>query len=339
VEIQDFIDSLASLGSAQEVAAALEEALPALAGSMTEATKGARNGTNRAIQARQDANKGLSSGDLFLGDRMFWLKPLGSWANQDDRKGVSGFDTRTYGVVAGMDGEISDKSRIGFAFAFNHTNVDGSSNLSQSGASIRSYQGIFYGSYNLDDTTELTYQADIGLNKNKTHHAIGAVVASGDYNSWVGHVGTGLSRTFSYSQSTSFTPGISLDYTYIRDQAYTETGAGGLSQAVDDNNTDELILMVDGRVDHAISQGTTITANLGVGYDVLSERTSVTSSFTGGGAAFTTQGLDPSPVMIRGGAGLVMTNSNAMEVTARYDFEVREDFDSHTASLKLRMPF
>ncbi len=341
-DMNTVITALGTLGTAQQVSDAIQQTLPAMTAGMSEVNKGARHGVNRVVQSWQNG-RGQPSGDEFLGDRMFWLKPLGSWTDQGDRKGVSGFSADTYGAVGGVDGEISDKTRIGLAFAYTHTNVDGNSAVAAQSASTNSYQGIVYGTVRLDENTDLDLQADIGLNKNKSSRIInfGGLnrVAASDYDSWSGHIGAGLSRSYTIQPGTVLTPGIRVDYTRIHDQSYTETGAGGLSLAVNSNNTDELILMAEGRVAHSVSDKATLTANLGVGYDVLSDRTAVTAAFTGGGAAFTTQGLDPSAVLVRGGAGLVVTNSSALEITARYDFEVRQDFDNQTASLKFRLPF
>jgi uncharacterized protein with beta-barrel porin domain len=73
---------------------------------------------------------------------------------------------------------------------------------------------------------------------------------------------------------------------------------------------------------------------------MLNERASTTASFAGApGVAFTTQGLDPSPWLGRGGFGLIGKITDTLEVTGRYDFEVREDFNNQTVSVKMRWAF
>ena len=84
--------------------------------------------------------------------------------------------------------------------------------------------------------------------------------------------------------------------------------------------SDELILGLDGQVDHQFKTGAIITANLGMGYDALQTQNSITSAFAGApGAAFTTLGFDQSPWMARGGLGLSINASNGMEISASYD--------------------
>lgn len=59
------------------------------------------------VQSRQDANRGLSSGDLSTATGQFWFKPFGSRADQDNHSGVTGYGAKTYGMLFGADGEIS----------------------------------------------------------------------------------------------------------------------------------------------------------------------------------------------------------------------------------------
>ena len=88
-----------------------------------------------------------------------------------------------------------------------------------------------------------------------------------------------------------------------------------------------------------MNETTTLNANLGVGYDTQAKQSSVTSAFQGGGAAFATTGINPPKTLVRGGLGLVVNTTSAMEVTARYDVEARKDFTNQTASIKFKMPF
>jgi outer membrane autotransporter protein len=161
-----------------------------------------------------------------------------------------------------------------------------------------------------------------------------------DYNSLTATAGAGLGRTDGIGEATRFTPSIRADYTWIKDKGYTETGAGALNLDVKGRTSDELILAVDGKVAHETGAGTTLTANLGVGYDVLNQQASITAAFAGApGAAFTTRGLDPSPWVLRGGLGMVKTMQSGMELAARYDAEYRRDFLNQSVSVKLRWAF
>lgn len=330
------------LTNEQQVSNAVSQTLPLLTGGSQVAASAALTGINRVIQARQENSRGLSSGDSFYGDEHVWMKPFGSWANQGDRNGVSGYKSSTGGLAFGVDGTVSNDTRLGLSFAYAKANVTGNSTVAPNGADVSVYQLVGYGSTSLDPNTEINYQAGIGQNNNQGTRRLVAfgTTAKADYHSLTATLGGGIGRNYKFSEQTTFTPSVRTDYTWIKDQGYTETGAGALNLNVQGRSTDELILAIDGKVTHQYSSGTTATANLGVGYDVLNKQASVTAVFAGAPtAAFTTNGLDPSPWMLRGGLGFVSNTQSGMEISARYDAEYRKDFLNQTASVKLRWAF
>ncbi len=327
----------------QAVSDAVAETLPLFTTGMNQVASNNMHGTNRVIQARQEGNHGISSGDDFLGDRKFWLKPVGSWTRQNDRKGVAGYNADTYGLVAGLDGEIDESTRIGIALSYMNSNVDGKSTSSGNSADVDAYQAIVYGSRTVAaiSNTEVNWQADLGLNKNNGRRVISFVnrVAKSDYDSTTAHIGVGIARNYSLNDKTTVTPAIRADYTYIRDESYTEKGAGALNLKVNSHSTDELIVLAEGRLSHQLTDKATLVANAGVGYDVLDGKNSMTASYVGGGTAFSTQGMDVSPWLGRAGVGLTINASERTEISARYDLEGRSDFLDQTASVKVRWAF
>lgn len=339
-DMQTVLDALGALGTQREVAGAVGQMVPALTGGMAQASMGAMHSTNRVVQARMESARGLSSGDA-LKISHGWVKTFGSWAKQGDRNSVAGYDADTYGFVLGADSELSATARAGAAFAYSHTRVDGNTGLQR--AKVDTYQAIAYASHSLDAVTDINVQADVGMNRNDADRDLrfGGVnrTASASYNSWNTHVGVGIGRILDIAPKTTFTPSVRADYLYIRDRGYTETGAGALNLNVNGKSADELVIAIDGKVNHALTDTLSLTANLGAGYDALASRSSITTSFVGGGAAFVTEGLDPSRWLTRGGVGLSSTYANGLELSVRYDVEARRSFTAQTASLKVRMPF
>ncbi|MCW5623955.1 MAG: autotransporter outer membrane beta-barrel domain-containing protein [Burkholderiales bacterium] len=198
---------------------------------------------------------------------------------------------------------------------------------------------IGYGSYSIDDRTDLNFQVDVGQNKNAGTRGIGftSSAASSSYDSYTAHLGVGLGRTYSMTPKTNFTPSIRADYTVIKDEAYSETGAGSLNLSVDSRKFDQLILGTDARFTHYLSDRWTASANVGVGYDTMNSQAAITATFAGApGASFVTYGLDQSPWLGRGGCGVTYKIKTSVELTGRYDAEVREGFTNQTASVKLR---
>lgn len=338
-DMDTVIGALGGLTTNQQVSSAVSSTLPLMTGGMAQATSANLHGVNHVIQARMEENRGLSSGDEFVGNRKAWLKPLGSWANQNDTNGISGYKAQTYGVALGADTELSQISNIGAAFAMTHSAVNSNSGVQSSG--VNSYQAVLYGSRTLGERTEFNWAADYGYNQNKGNRHIAFVnrSAAADYTSSSIHLGAGIGRAIPMSEKNTFTPSFRADYTSIKDNGYTETGAGALNLVVNGKTTDEFILAADGKIAHALSETSSLTANLGVGYDTQAKQSSITAAFQGGGAAFTTTGIKPSATVVRGGLGMAINTRNAVEITARYDIEARTGFIGQTASVKLRMPF
>ncbi|MBD3619016.1 MAG: autotransporter domain-containing protein [Chromatiales bacterium] len=336
------ITTFAGFTTEQETSNAVSQTLPLLTGANPMAASAALGNISGIVQARQAQNSGLSAGDDFHGDRKVWLKPFGSWADQGDRNGAAGYEARPGGLVFGADATVSDSTRLGVSLAYARTNVEGNADAAPSESDIDIYQLIGYGSYALTPDAELNFQIGIGQNKNEGLRGLPTfgLTASSDYTSDVVTAGIGYGRSIRLDEDTRFIPSTRANYTWIRDEDYTETGAGALNLSVDSRTTDELIVSADGKIVHDLKPDTAVTANLGLGYDLLSEQTSVTSAFAGAPTAtFTTEGLDPSPWLARGGLGLIRSTASGLEVTARYDAEYRADFLNQTANIKLRWAF
>jgi outer membrane autotransporter protein len=332
----------AGLTGDTQISNAASQTLPLLTGGSQIASQNALSGINRVIQARISANRGMSSGDVFSGDKNFWIKPFGSRAKQDTTDGVAGYKAETYGLAGGFDGTVGSATRLGLAFAYASSNIDSNSSVARQSADVNVYQLVGYGSYSLDERTELNFQIDAGRNSNdgKRTIAFTNTVAKSDYNSTSAHIGAGLGRTYAISQQTSLIPSVRADYTWVRDDSYREKGAGLLNLNVNERSTRSFVIGADGKVSHQMNDRTTLTANIGVGYDTLNERSSITPAFAGApGAAFVTHGIKPSPWIGQAGFGLVHQASNGMEISGRYDAEHRTGFLNHTASLKVRWAF
>lgn len=335
-----FID--AGLTGDQEISNAASQTLPLLVAGSTIPTFNALSGVNRVIQARLAGNSGMSSGDDFYGDRHFWVKPFGSWMDQDDRDNVAGFDAETLGVVFGVDAAFTDSIRAGLAVAYANSDVDSNSSVAPSDMNIRTYQLIGYASKTLDENTELNFQADLGVNKNDGNRTIAFTntVAESEYESYSFHLGTGVSHAYQINENDRVYASVRADYTRIKDKSYTEEGAGILNLSVDDRNAEEFIIGVDGKLVHKIDDNSNLRFNVGLGYDLINERASVTSVYAGApGSSFVTHGLKPSPWIGKAGIGYVYKTEDETEITLSFDTEFRDDFLNRTASVKARWSF
>jgi outer membrane autotransporter protein len=336
------ITGLGKLTTEREVSNFVSQTLPLLTGGSTSAVRSTMNSVNNIVQARLNLASGRASGDSFLGDKNLWMKPLASRADQNDRDGVAGYKAETYGLVVGFDDSLSPALRIGGAFTYAGSDINGKSAVAPQSNDVSIYQLIGYGSYAIDGRSEINFQADVGQNTNKGRRQIAftSSVASSNYDSNMAHLGLGFSRTYPLSSSTTLTPSLRADYIWIKDKSYSETGAGPLNLNVSSRATEAFIVGVDGKLEHQLNDQTILIANLGVGYDTINKQDSINAAFAGASsAAFVTYGIDPSPWLGRAGVGAVYKLKNGLEITGRYDVEYRESFLNQTASANMRWAF
>ncbi len=88
--------------------------------------------------------------------------------------------------------------------------------------------------------------------------------------------------------------------------------------------------------DYGMATDNTATLN----GDLLNAQAQASSAFAAGGPTFVTRGLNPSPWLIRLGAGLITNPNPASEFMLRYDAEAKPSgYRNHTLSVRWRKLF
>jgi len=332
----------------QEVSDAVSQTLPLMTGGTSLASTSAMTSISRVVQARIESDRGLSSGDeATYGNRVFWLKPFGSWADQDSRTGAPGFEVDTKGLALGADVVMSDETRLGASFAYATAEVDSDSDIADQSADIDVYQLIVYGSYNVAQQADLNFHVGVGQNQNDGSRfmSLGGFsgMAESKYDSLTANAGVGFGKIYAINEQLHVTPSVRADYTWIRDESYDEKGNTDIAPlllSVDERKYDEFVLGADGKLSYQTQSGFILAANLGVGYDVINDDAAITAAYAGApGASFVTHGVEPSPWIMRGGLGISSTTASGMEISVRYELETRTDFMNQTAAVKVRLPF
>ena len=332
--------ALGQLATEREVADAVESTLPGISGGAAQMTNLVLGDVVDLVSSRQDAIRGLSSGDGFMTDKNLWLKPLGGWTKQDDRQSITGYDVDSYGLAVGIDSDVSDTWNVGVAFAYINSDIE--SNLAAGSHTIDmdSYQTKVYATNKLDNMTVLNLQAGVGRsNYDSNRRLFNSNVANADYDSWNTQLSAELERSYQVSDKTELTPYVHADYSYVSVESYNETGAGALSLNVGTDSADSLIIGTGVKANHAVSDSLLLLANAGIGYDLMTDRSSLTSGFAGGGAQFTTDGIEPDEWVYNAGVGATYSLDNGTEITAAYTVDARQDYTDQSVSANFRMLF
>ncbi|WP_160796927.1 autotransporter domain-containing protein [Craterilacuibacter sinensis] len=340
------IDALGKLGTDTGLAQAVEQLTPALPSAALSAVSDSLGAINRVVQARVEGNIGLSSGDEPSAERYVWVKPFGSYAKQDARSETSGFKANTGGLVFGADAAISPKLRLGAALAYAHSDVDGKSASAPQSSKVDVYQLIGYGSVQLDARTELNFQLDAGRNRNQGERQLSfmGVKASSDYDSLSYHMGAGIGRTFALPREITTTPSLRVDYTRIKEDGYSETGAGAANLINGKRSVEQTLLAVDNRFMLPLNARQSASLNAGAAYDLMNDGAVLTSAFAGESSAlFSTESSGQSRWLWRAGIGHTYkadTGKGGLELSTRLDGEWRKGgYSNATASVKARYAF
>jgi fibronectin-binding autotransporter adhesin len=355
-DMASVITALGTLTSQRDVSRAVAQTLP-LSGGVTQSTMGMLGAFGRVLQNRTSGNagsQGNQGGSIGRADGIsgvatgeqaanhhVWAKAFGSRADQDDQNGASGFSANSWGTAFGADSEITPDTLFGVSYAYANSRVDGNTALSGAAqhANIDSHVLGIYGNATLPNAMQLNAQADIGRNHADGSRSIsfGGLnsTATSSYASYSAHAGAGISKEFSVAAHTTFTPEVRFDYTRLRAQGYSESGAGALNLSVDANTTSAFVLSAAARVRQDLTRHSWLDFNLGAGYDAINDRGDVVSVFAGApGQSFATTGLSHSPWLVNVGIGYTYQTDSGTQLILRYDADGRDGYLNQTASVK-----
>lgn len=333
------VTALGRLPTNLQVAEAVGQIMPLMHGNAARAFMAHGAGSGSAIE-EQKALAGQSGGSPTGGNGL-WVKPVGNWVDQDGRDGASGYEVGTYGLVGGVQRDLDAVSTLGFGLAYLKSAVDGQGFAQSHRGDIESAQLIGYGRHALNDAgLQFSWQGDYTRSSIESRRAMGFIgrTAQAQYDGDAWHLGLGLSWPHEMGRVT-VRPLVAFDWRQFKSDAYTEDGAGALNLQVNAQKAREAILKVGAQVQNDINVQTQWLARAAVGFDLTGPGSTVTARFTGGGVAFTTEGLPQSRVVAELGVGMRYRPRENMEFTARYDLRLRKGLRDQTASVRLGWAF
>ena len=167
---------------------------------------------------------GLSSGDTDIGyDSTLWMKAMGSKATQSSVARYDGYDTSTYGFVAGMDKTIDDDALYGIALAYSTTKTN-QDNLASDSSDTKSIQATAYASKQFENAYVDGYLSYSQHKTDGTRTANSGKVTSSVKSDQIGaKVEAGYNIPL--NDGISVTPFASVEYGLINQKAYNEKGS------------------------------------------------------------------------------------------------------------------
>jgi outer membrane autotransporter protein len=332
--LADVVDALNNL-DAPALANAVSQTLPVMAGAASQSTARVHTAVRQVVEDRLDAMD-----TAHAAGRHIWLKPFGGIWNQTGLNGIAGYRATGGGMAAGIDGDWSAALALGGMLAYSQHSVTGSDDTVPNSLRIAGYHAGLYGRYGLASGFEADLQIAASLNRNSESRSIAFVgrTAEADYDSRTAHIGAGLRKAFAVSSALTLFPSLRAEFTQVNADAYSEAGGGGLSLNVDSQVYREFRLTGGLRSVLRVTDGLRLTAQAGVGYDILDEPIRITAGYSGGGGSFVTEGIAVSPWLFSTGVGLTGAVNDRIDLDLRYDLQASPTgFWAQAAAVSLRI--
>gem|GEM_PF-5180363 len=287
---------------------------------------------------------GLSSGD-YMQDYALWIKAMGAKATQSKVKDYDGYETSTYGLVAGVDKTLRDGTTIGIALANSDTKINQTDFRAGDSSSTKSIQLSTYASKELGDAyvDGVISYAKHSTEGSRTANS-GKLTSSVDADQLSAKVETGY-RVYLEDIAT-LTPFVSFEYGTLNQKAYTEKGTAYQNDALKVGNTK----ITKGNV----GLGTKISTNLNLGnvlvvpevkfgvYNAIGDKNAdIKAQYTGGGNEFVTPTQDLTDTMYKAGIGVKTTLSESTSLMLGVDYDRSKDggFEGYSGNVSFRLSF
>jgi len=149
-----------------------------------------------------------------------WMKVLGSAGNMDSDGGLDGYDSRTAGIIVGIDRPVGDGALAGITAGYSATSIDGDNGSAD--ATINTPRIGLYGSMNMGN---VNFDATVGYAKSEIdadrQTILGTASSSHDQDEY--SAALQASRLYAYG-AYNVLPRLGAQYAHIQSDAYSETG-------------------------------------------------------------------------------------------------------------------
>ena len=272
-----------------------------------------------------------------------WIDGFGQWGDQDSEPGFTGFDYSVYGGALGLDYLVQDKFIFGAGFGYSFSDIDLGDN--QGAGDIDSVFGSLYGSY----YTERAYiETILSYGRQSYDNARNVLIGSIQRQAFSDHDGDLFSAYLGGGyyfpvRDWRWGPFGSLQYTYLDEDGFQETGAGSLNLVVPSRSTDNLISRLGlrvGRVFRTKSVDLVPELSLAWLYDFDIDDGVITSSIAGApGIWFSVPGqpVDRNGAVI--GASITLISGSGFRASLRYSGEFRDKYTGNALLGELRFLF
>jgi outer membrane autotransporter protein len=272
-----------------------------------------------------------------------WLTGFGQWDDQETTPGFAGFTAGTGGLTLGYDRTFGDHFTAGVSVGYSYTDVDQAEN--QSGGRI---QGVFPSLYASYFTRAAYVEGALSYGHNWYRNARNVVIGGIQRTAKSEHEGDalGLYLGAGYAHPVgnwALGPIVALEYVYLKEGGFEETGADSLNLTVASRGTNSLVSEVGVRITGTLKTAAgALIPDLSLlwSYDFDVDDRVLTTTYAGApGAAFSIQGQPTARSGLAVRPGLTFVHPGGWSTMLRYSGEFRDDYQSHAVFGEVRIEF
>ena len=283
---------------------------------------------------------GYAAGHMTESGHGTWVKVFGNHADQSRRGNIAGYTGETWGLAVGADMMITERHLIGVSGSIGNTDVNFDSQ--RGGTDINSYQGAFYGSWNVTTPLFVNWMASIAYNKYKETQLISVggfnQASLGEFDGWQYGARAELGYVFG-EQCFHIVPTVDLTYNHVSFDSFRQKGNSTANQVIDYGSVSALLAGVgvkfsyDYEMQKALLQPE-VHAN--VSYDIIGDEIDANARFVGFGTSYNVQGASVKRTDYNVGLSLTTYGHSGLGFSISYDYDWKTHYHAHSGFLRIR---
>lgn len=320
---------------------ALEAANPQIDNSINRLSFENSSDSLAITSKRINALRGVASG-LGMSAKSAWVQTFGSRIHQGNTATSNGYNATTQGLLIGFDKEIEDDLILGTSLSYVDSSINSIDN--EKSTNLDSYQLNVYGA---KDFSNYFINAMLGVVYNKYSSirkiAIFNAQAKAQYSgqTYVSRIEAG--SNFVMKDDYIVTPLLVITMAKNFTDNYQESGAPDLNFNIKNNSTSFFETRAGVNVSKALqlNRKQKIQPNFGIsyGYDFAGSKQKTRATFVGQDAGFDVKSANIVQGSLRFEVGSKILYMNAFSFDAVYNFDLRNNYHAHSASVRGKYDF
>ncbi|HXC27377.1 MAG TPA: autotransporter outer membrane beta-barrel domain-containing protein [Stellaceae bacterium] len=251
-----------------------------------------------------------------------WFRGIGGFASVNGSSSAPGFTGDTGGFLAGYDRPVTPNIYLGVAGGYLHSDIDEHSTSSgtEESARFNVYGGMLAGPSLFSATAGYahdwfdTTRGLGGIGIASENHGGNEATAAAQWSLPLPIAGYG-------GGMATLTPKAGIEYLYLSEDAFSESGAGGFDLSNSGHGTNSLQPYLAAALSQKFvtASGMQLTPELRLGYahDMFDSR--LLTVIAASGAGFPVEGVKPSRDQVTAGIGVVVQATTCLSAYADYD--------------------